>query len=88
MPIGCVSVTPPLARTVLKTKKMTPIKLNATPPAFFKVIGSFKAIAAINMVKIGVSGVRMLVSNGVVIVLAFKNETWVRKSPSIEAMKI
>ena len=41
-----------------------------------------------NIVKIGVNGVRMLVSKGVVIVLAFRNDHWVRKSPSIEARKI
>ena len=89
MPMGCVSVTPPLStRTVFKIKKITPIKLNATPPAFFKVIGSFNTIAAMNMVKIGVNGVKMLVSKGVVMVLAFKNDHWVRNRPSIEARKI
>ena len=67
---------------------MTPIKLSATPPDFFQVIGSFKTTAAINIVKIGVNGVRMLVSKGVVMVLAFRNEICVRNSPSIEAMKI
>ena len=89
MPIGVVSVTEPLStRTVLKTKKITPKKLKATPPAFFKVIGSFKTMAAMNIVKIGVNGVRMLVSKGVVMVLAFRNDSCVMNNPSIEARKI
>ena len=45
---------------------MTPTKLMATPPAFFKVMGSFRAMAAMNMVKIGVVEVMMEVSSGVV----------------------
>jgi len=40
------------------------------------------------MVKIGVHVLVMLVSMEVVIVMAFKKLIWVRKRPSMEAMKI
>ena len=59
MPLPCMPM-------VFITKRIIPAKLKLTPPAFFKVIGSFKAMAAINMVKIGVVEVMMEVSSGVV----------------------
>ena len=65
--MGLVSLTPPLCTLIVfSTKRMTPTKLMATPPAFFMVMGSFKAMAATNMVKIGVVEVMMEVSKGVV----------------------
>lgn len=73
---------------VFRTNRMTPAKLIATPPAFFKVIGSFKAMAATNIVKIGVVEVIIDVSNGVVNLLDSRYESWVRKNPNIEAAKI
>ena len=65
--MGRFSLTPPLwTLMVFKTNRMTPVKLMATPPAFFRVMGSFRAMAATNMVKIGVVEVMMEVSKGVV----------------------
>ena len=84
-----MTATPPSPiRTVLRIKNTTPQKLNPTPNAFFSVIGSLTTIAAINIVKIGVMAVMMLVSRGVVIVIAFRNAICVRKRPSIEAQNI
>lgn len=88
MPIGLVSEAPPPKPTELKTKSKTPAKLNKTPPAFLKVIGSFKTMAATIMVKMGVQVLAMLKSMEVVIVTAFKKLTCVRKSPKKEAMAI
>ena len=88
IPIGFVSEAPPPRPTELKTKSKTPPKLNKTPAAFLKVIGSFKTMAATNMVKMGVQVLAMLKSMEVVMVTAFKKLTWVRKRPSMEATKI
>ena len=78
----------PWAPMVFITNIITPKKLIATPPAFFNEIGSFKAMAAMNMVKIGVVEVMMDVSNGVVNLLDSKYANWVNRKPSIEATKI
>ena len=67
---------------------MTPMKHTATPPAFFSVIGSFRAMAATNKVKIGVMELMMEVSKVVAILMAFRKVSCVKKSPSMEAMKI
>ena len=88
MPIGFVSEAPPPKPTELKIKTKTPTKLTKTPPIFLPVMGSFKKIAATNMVIIGVQVLAMLKSMEVVMVMAFRKLICVRKSPSMEATKI
>lgn len=88
MPKGFVSEAPPPSPTELKIKNNTPARLTNTPPIFLKVMGSFKAMAATNMVRMGVQVFVMLVSMEVVMVMAFKKLSCVRKRPNMEAMKI
>lgn len=89
MPKGLVCVTAEFPKlTLLRMSITTPVKLIATPPAFFKVIGSFNAMAAVNMVNIGVMAVMIAVSIGVVILMASRKLICVRNNPNIEAMKI
>jgi len=59
----------PLALMVFNTNMITPKELMATPPAFFNVIGSLRAMAAKNIVKMGVVEQMMEVSSGVVYLL-------------------
>ena len=63
------------------------MKLIATPNAFFAVIGSFKATAAMNIVAIGESVPMSEISTGVVHLHAKRKDTCVRKRPSIDATK-
>ena len=88
IPKGFVSEAPPPNPTELKIRTKTPAKLTNTPPIFLKVIGSFRAMAATNMVNMGVQVLVMLVSMEVVMVMAFKKLHWVRNRPNIEAIKI
>ena len=88
MPIGLVSDAPPPKPTELKISIRTPIKLTKTPPIFLPVMGSFKTMAATNIVMIGVQVLAMLKSMEVVMVMAFKKLICVRNKPSMEATKI
>lgn len=88
IPNGFVSAAPLPRLTLLRMRNTIPMKLRATPPAFFHVIGSFNATAATNMVKIGVIEVMMEVSNGVVMVMASRNSNCVRNRPNMEAKNI
>ena len=88
MPKGFVSEAPPPSPTELKIRNKTPTKLTNTPPIFLRVIGSFNATAATNIVKMGVQVLVMLVSMEVVMVMAFRKLICVRYKPSMEAMKI
>lgn len=88
MPMGLVSDAPPPNPTELNISSKTPAKLIKTPPIFLPVMGSFKAMAATNMVMMGVQVLAMLTSIEVAKVMAFRKLTWVRKSPSIEATNI
>lgn len=88
MPIGLVSEAPPPKPTELNIKNKTPARLTKTPPIFLKVIGSFRTMAATNMVMMGVQVLAMLRSMEVVMVMAFRKLIWVRKRPSMDATKI
>ena len=88
IPKGLVSVAPPPSPTELKIRIKTPAKLTKTPPIFLKVIGSFRKMAATNMVIMGVQVLVMLRSMEVVMVMAFRKLICVRNNPSIEATKI
>ena len=88
MPKGFDSEAPPPKPTELKIKNNTHAKLTKTPAIFLKVIGSFKAMAATIIVKIGVQVLVMLVSMEVVMVMAFKKLICVRYKPNMDATKI
>ena len=65
-----------------------PKKLSITPPILRKVIGSFKAKAAMNIVKIGEMELTIEQSIGVISGIAIKKVICVRKKPRTEAMNI
>ncbi len=87
-PIGWVLSAPELREMELKIRNSTPNRLKNTPPAFFKVIGSFRKIAATNIVMIGLVVLMIDASIDVVMVIALRNAIWVIKRPSIEAIKV
>ena len=74
--------------TLFSIKKIIPKKLSATPPALRKVIGSFSANAAINIVKMGEMALTMEQSIGVMSGIAIKKVICVRKNPRTEAKNI
>lgn len=67
---------------------MIPKKLMATPPALRKVMGSFKAKAAMNIVRMGEMALTMEQSMGVMSGIAIRKVICVRKNPRTEAKKI
>ncbi len=54
IPMGSVSDDPLELKVLCRISHSMPPKLNATPPVFFHVMGSFRKIAATNMVNMGV----------------------------------
>ena len=67
---------------------MIPKKLMATPPALRKVMGSFKAKAAMNIVRMGEMALTMEQSMGVMSGMAIRKVICVRKKPSTDAKNI
>ncbi len=88
MPSGRVCSTPPPVPTELNISISTPARLSATPPAFLKVIGSLRKMAAKHIVNTGGSVPRTERSMELVIVVATRNENCGTKSPSTEARAI
>ena len=69
-------------------RNMTPQKLRITPPAFLKVMGSCRKMAAMNMVMMGVMVLMIDKSMGEVRPMAVKNVICGKKSPKREAPMI
>jgi hypothetical protein len=67
---------------------MIPKKLSATPPAFLIVMGSFRAKAAMNIVRIGEMALTMEQSIGVMSGIAIRKVICVRKNPRTDAPNI
>ena len=88
IPRGVVSVTPFERATLLKIKNRIPAKLNATPPAFFTVIGSLSTTAAISIVNIGDVVTMIEQSIGVISGIPMRKVICVRKKPRKDAAKI
>ena len=70
MPTGSVSVAPLPPKLLCRISHSIPPKLSATPSAFFHVMGSFRKMAATNIVKMGVVVLITERSTGVVCAMA------------------
>ena len=87
-PIVSVSAAPPLFPALLNIRKMSPARLSMTPPAFFKVMGSLRTIAAMNIVKIGDRAVTIEQSIGVMWAIPFRKVSCVSRKLKTDAPKI
>lgn len=88
IPIGVVCISAAEDVTLLTIRYIIPQKLNITPPIFCVERGSFRAMAAINIVYIGDIELTIEQSIGVMLFMATKKNICVRKKPKNEAIKI